>query len=259
MQKTSALFASLLTLLVAGSITSAAEWGSLKGRFIVDGTPAKPPALLVNKDQFCINAMPKNEAIVVGKDNALVNALVYVRAPLGKKVEVAPEYEAELKKKVTLDNNGCAFHPHITTVRVGQTLVVKNSDPQPVSHNTNLSLLAQNPIIPAKSQTEFAVSKDSPLPTLVNCNIHPWMKGYLVSLAHPYVAVSDNDGKFEIKNIPAGSNEFQFWHEAAGYLKNIKFNGGVADNRGRAKITVKAGETLDLGDIKVPARVLTAQ
>ena len=40
------------------------------------------------------------------------------------------------------------------------------------------------------------------------------------------MAVSGDDGTFEIKNIPAGKHEFQFWHEAAGYLKNVQFKGG---------------------------------
>jgi hypothetical protein len=176
---------------------------------------------------------------------------------LGKKVDIHPEYEAKLKDPLVLDNNGCSFHPHILMVRVGQQLIVKNSDP--VGHNTNLTLLGFNPIVPANAKTEIAVSEDSPLPSPVACNIHPWMKAWLLSLKHPYMAVSAVDGTFEIKNIPAGTNEFQFWHEAPGYLKNLKLKGGMTDTRGRAKLTIAAGQTLDLGDIKVPAGVLMAK
>jgi hypothetical protein len=82
------------------------------------------------------------------------------------------------------------------------------------------------------------------------------MKAHLVSLSHPYMAASGDDGTFEIKNIPAGQHEFQFWHEAPGYLKNMKLKAGTTDTRGRAKLTIAAGQTLDLGDIKVPAKVL---
>ena len=49
----------------------------------------------------------------------------------------------------------------------------------------------------------------------VVCNIHPWMKAYILSLDHPYMAVTGEDGTFEIKNMPAGQHEFQFWHEIA--------------------------------------------
>ena len=59
---------------------------------------------------------------------------------------------------------------------------------------------------------------------------------------HPYMAASGDDGTFEIKNMPAGKHEFQFWHETAGYLKNVKLKGGATDARGRAKLTIPAGQ-----------------
>ncbi|HEX5472885.1 MAG TPA: hypothetical protein VFW73_13420, partial [Lacipirellulaceae bacterium] len=97
-----ALTCGLLVLLLMAPAASAQGWGSLKGRFVVNGTPPKLTPLVVNKDQYCINKMPENESVVIGKDNALANAVVYLRVPLGSKVAVNPEYEAELKKPVVL-------------------------------------------------------------------------------------------------------------------------------------------------------------
>src|SRR5262249_22927018 len=153
----------------------AAGWGSLKGRFVVDGTPATLAPLNINKDpEYCNQHKPVNEEVVLGKDNSLVNAVVYLRAPLGKKVEVHPDYEAKLKEPAVLDNHFCTFHPHVLLVRVGQELLVKNSDD--VGHNTKLELFGFNPIIPAKDKTEIKASVPSTLPSPVQCNIHPWMK-----------------------------------------------------------------------------------
>lgn len=232
----------------------AAEWGSLKGRVLLDGTPAKAAPLVVNKDQFCIDKKPTNESIVVGKDNALVNAFVYLRLSTGQKTEIHPDYEAKLKEPVVVDNKGCEFHPHATLVRNGQPLLIKNSDP--VGHNTNISLFGFNQIIPANDEVKVTANHDEALPREVACNIHGWMNGYMLCQNHPYMAVSGDDGTFEIKNIPAGSHEFQFWHEAAGYLKMLKLKGATTDNRGRAKLTIPAGQTLDLGDLKVKASSL---
>ena len=65
----------------------------------------------------------------------------------------------------------------------------------------------------------------------------------------PKIVVAD-------KNVPAGKHEFQLWHESPGYLKNVKFTGGATQRQGRAELTIPAGGTLDLGEIKVPASML---
>ena len=109
-----------------------------KAASCVDGTPPKLPPLVVDKDQFCIETKPVNESVVVGKDGGLANAVVFLRLPRGGKVEVHPDYAAQLKEPAVLDNNGCSFKPHITLVRVGQPFVIKNSDP--VGHNTNIAV-----------------------------------------------------------------------------------------------------------------------
>lgn len=248
------LAALALILLTCGTTAHAAGWGSLKGRIVVDGTPPKPAPLVVTKDQFCIDKKPANESVVVGKDNALVNAVVYLRVATGKKVEVNPSYEAKLKEAVTLDNSGCMFVPHVTLVRVGQTLNIKNSDP--VGHNTNVAVFAFNQTIPTNGQTQVKASTAGALPQPVVCNIHPFMKGYVLAQDHPYMAVTGEDGTFEIKDIPAGKQDFQFWHEAGGYLKDLTLKGGKTDRRGRAELTIADGQALDLGDIKVKASAL---
>src|SRR5438045_5040694 len=123
---------SLLTLFALAATAPAAEWGSFKGRFLIDGAAPTPPALLVNKDQYCIEHKPVNDSLVVGKDNSLVNVVVFLRPPLGKKVDVHPDYEAKLKEPAVLDNHFCTFVPHIFLARVGQPIVIKNSDPPPI-------------------------------------------------------------------------------------------------------------------------------
>src|SRR3954453_9563362 len=117
---TTATVVGMLGVFALCATASAAEWGSLKGRFLIDGTAQKPAELLVNKDQYCIDHKPTNDALVVGKDNSLVNVVVFLRPQLGKKVAVHPDYEAKLKEPVVLDNHFCTFKPHIVLARLGQ-------------------------------------------------------------------------------------------------------------------------------------------
>jgi hypothetical protein len=249
----------LSVFLIMAASADAAGWGGIKGRFVVDGAPPQVPPLSVTKDEFCIQIQPKNESVVVGKDNGLVNAVVFLRVPRGGKVEVHPDYAAQLSEPAVLDNKNCSFQPHVALVRVGQPFIIKNSDPEPVSHNTNAKLIQNgvfNEIIPVGEERTKMFSKAEPLPMPVNCNIHPFMQGHVLVQDHPYMAVSGEDGTFEIKNVPAGKHEFQFWHEGRGYMKNVKFKGGVANRQGRAPLAIAAGQTLDLGDIKLPASAL---
>jgi plastocyanin len=242
----------VFTLLAAASTAHAAEWGSIKGRFVVDGAPPAVPPLKVDKDQFCIDNKPHNDTIVVGKDGSLANAVVYLFLGRRGKVEVHPDYATLSKEPVSLDNKGCSFKPHVVTVRTGQPLVIKNSDP--VGHNTNATNLF-NETIAAGEERPKTFDKPQTLPVPVSCGIHPFMKGHLLIQEHPYMAVSAEDGTFEIKNIPAGKHDFQFWHET-GYLSNVKLSSGTTDRRGRVNLTIKPGETIDLGVIKVPASLL---
>ena len=36
------------------------------------------------------------------------------------------------------------------------------------------------------------------------CDVHGWMNAYVGVLDHPYFAVTDKDGKFELKDAAAG-------------------------------------------------------
>jgi plastocyanin len=251
--------ATMAMILMAGQLT-AAEWGSLKGKFVVDGKVGEPPALNANKDpETCSKHPLVDETVVVGEGNTLANAVVFIYSR--KALEAHPDYgDAKSATPAVLDNKGCRFEPHVLAVRVGQTLQVNNSDP--IGHNTNISFIqnpAFNQLIAGSGSVTLTPAKAEPLPAAVACNIHPWMKGYAVVQQHPYVAISNDKGEFEIKNIPVGTHEFVFWHEGKGFIKNQALKGGKTDRRGRAKLKIAAGETLDLGEIKIPTAALGAK
>lgn len=240
---------------LAGGLAAAAEWGDLTGRFVFEGEPPQPQKINVNKDAACFgNPELYDESLVVAPDGGIANVVVYVRT---KNVPVHPDYEATADDKVLLDNKRGRFEPHIVLIRLSQTLVIHNSDP--CGHNSNLQPIADvgiNPLITQNGQAEHRFNRAQNIPVPVSCNIHPWMRGYVLPRPNPYMAVSAEDGTFRIEKLPAGTElEFQVWQEKAGYVTKGQLDGKPVDwNRGRFKMTLKPGNN-DLGTIKLPAEI----
>jgi len=53
----------------------------------------------------------------------------------------------------------------------------------------------------------------------VICDIHSWMKGWVIVTQNPWNAVSGADGEFEITNVTPGKHELVVWHERLGEKK----------------------------------------
>ena len=75
------------------------------------------------------------------------------------------------------------------------------------------------------------------------CDIHPWMKGQFQVFDHPFFAKTKEDGSFEIKGVPAGTQNIIIFHSTKGYINDGKAKG--------QPVVVKAGETTDIGDVKL--------
>jgi plastocyanin len=248
--------ASVAAMVMAGS-ASAAGWGNLKGKFVLDGKAPTPAKLKVDKDvEVCApgGAAPLDESLVVSEKGEIANVIValFVKAG-GKKPAIHDDYAKDLKEAKEFDNMVCRFEPRIQLVRVGQDLILKNSDK--VGHNVKGDLLVNPPFndnLPAGASLKKTLKSAEKLPALpVSCSIHPWMRGYVVVRDDPYMAVSAKDGTFEIKNIPEGEWTFRVWHERSGYIEDV--NGKKKSwDKGQVSVKVAPGKDVDLGEIKVP-------
>lgn len=192
-----------------------AGWGTLRGRFAFDGPPPTAGVLAAQvgpSDMAACGQHPiPNQTLVVDDDGGIANVVVYAR-----KVSRVHESAKELAAQpAVFDQKECVFLSHVLPVQVGQTVVVKNSDP--VAHNSNISPPGQNPfnpLIPGNGDVQYSFTKQQTEPVPVSCNIHSWMRAYIIPRKDPYVAVTADDGTFEIANLPAGEEiELQVWHE----------------------------------------------
>lgn len=254
------LFSLLLVVVLssAATLTHAAGWGNIKGKFVFDGAAPSASSLTITKDkEYCGKFSLVDERLVVNPDNkGIANVVVMLYVRRGKKVKIHPDLK-NFSGAVELDNDHCRFDPHVTFVRTGQELLIKNSDT--IGHNTKIDTFSNpstNFTVPEKGELKQTFKKPETSPVPVSCSIHPWMQGYLVIKDHPYVAVSNKDGEFEIKNLPSGKLTFVFWQEKSGYVDKVTYKGKKTRlRRGRIEIDVKDGETVDLGEIRVAADV----
>lgn len=239
-----------------GAAATGTGWGTLKGRFVFAGTPADAKALAVDKDtEVCSKDGGKlldRSLLVDPSTKGLANVVVFVRKSSRVK-ESAPADAA-----VVFDQKQCEFITPVFAARVGQEIDVHNSDP--VGHNTNIAGTSFNQLIPAGNGTLFKPAAETAMPTAVTCNIHPWMKAYIVFRKDGYVGVSAADGSFTIPDLPAGEMlEFQVWHErstgpnqALGLAKpDLKWT-----PKGRFQVKIEADEVKDIGTLEVPAAAL---
>jgi plastocyanin len=137
------------------------------------------------------------------------NIVVYVDAISGKKFDPPSQH-------VTIDQRQMAFVPKVAVVLQGTTVDFLNSDS--VAHNVYWPSVGGNKKLahnlgtwPKGEKKPFQFNDIGTVSLL--CNVHPEMSGTVVVVPTPYFAVTDRDGAFEIKNVPAGTYTLKTWSE----------------------------------------------
>jgi hypothetical protein len=208
-----------------------AGWGTVKGQVVFDGAKLPVPAVVAAaRFPACRAAGPivDEEWVVNPKNLGVKWAVVWlavddnVKAP-AKKMPVHPKLAGPKQPDAVLNIPCCVCEPHVLAMRAGQTLVFRNSSGVAHALNYQGGLLnpSGNPILNPGQEKKELGCRYSWTPINVGCNLHDWMKAYVRVFDHPYYAVTDADGNFEIKDAPAGDYYLITWHEAVG-LKGAK-------------------------------------
>ena len=190
-----------------------ADAATLTGTIKFAGAAPKMPTIQMNADPYCqsqhASAPATDEEVVVGPGGELANVLVFIKnAPAG----------ATTTTPAVIDQHGCQYHPHVQAVEVNQPIQIKNSDA--TLHNihamptVNSAFNEGQPVQGMVSTKKFDKAEITPFK--IKCDVHGWMKSYMVVLPHPYHGVSGMDGKYTIANLPPGSYTLVFWHEKYG-------------------------------------------
>jgi plastocyanin len=182
---------------------------SLSGTVKLDGGAPKAAKIDMSQDPAC-KGTNTAETIVADGGN-LANVFVYVKDGLGDRTFAVPT------QSVTIDQQGCKYHPHVLGAMVGQNIEIKNDDM--TTHNihptpqANREWNESQPPQAAPIEKSFA-REEIMLP--VKCNQHPWMRMYINVVKSPFYAVTGPDGKYEIKGLPPGDYTIAFVQEKLG-------------------------------------------
>ena len=186
---------------------------NIAGTITLKGTPGKLRVIDMTADPLCQehNRKPRPDWVITNQGR-LANAFIYVKG------ETLDTYQFEMPdSEIILNQRACYFEPHVFGLRVGQPLRIINGDP--THHNVHPTPKlnqewnqTQAPYAPPMVKTFRRAEVMIP----IKCNQHPWMKAYVGVMNHPYFAVSDGSGKFEIRGLPPGTYKLVVWHEIFG-------------------------------------------
>jgi plastocyanin len=199
--------------------------GDLTGSVLYTGKLPERPKVPVTIDQYICGQEKDAEDLVIGPKRGVQNAVVWLEnPPAGAKWPAQPD-------KVEMDQKGCVFVPRVLVVPVGGTVDFLNSDR--LLHNLH-SVSKENPTFNRTQPRNRTIPVTFTRPELVTltCDLHSWMKSWIVVAEHPFYAVSDAAGAYRIANVPPGKYKLRMWQEALGEMSRevvVGPQGGAAD------------------------------
>ncbi|MCA9076518.1 MAG: hypothetical protein KDA93_15950 [Planctomycetaceae bacterium] len=195
--------------------------GTFSGRIrLVGDVPRLEPLVkaenLSQRARKCTDEDIPDESLLVGSNGGLANVFVFP-AQLPEDIDVSPYYPSP----TPLTSRACRFVPHCSIVRVGQTVLLKNDDPIMCNvHTSPLRNPAVNQAIAPNEATGVEISYERTEPTVTRIldDLYPWKSAYQLVVDHNFATLTNDEGYFEVPELPPGEYRFVFWHEKLGYL-----------------------------------------
>jgi plastocyanin len=200
------VIACIVVCLVSGGHVCA---GDISGAVVYKGASPARTKLPVTIDQYICGKEKDAEDLVLSERRGVWNAVVWL--------ENAPNGAGWGKAlpKVEMDQKGCVFVPRVVVVPVGGTVDFLNSDR--LLHN--LHSKSKENVTFNRTQPHgrvIPVTFNKPEIVTITCDLHSWMRSWVVVAEHPFYAVTDQEGAFKIHNVPPGKYRLRMWQEALG-------------------------------------------
>ncbi|WP_437650092.1 carboxypeptidase regulatory-like domain-containing protein [Sorangium sp. So ce362] len=183
--------------------------GTIKGVVKLTGKPVEMKVPAARKDApICQDKDVVYDAVVVN-DGKLKDTFVRITVGGVQGSWKAPDAHA------VIDQKDCMYEPRVQGVVSGQQVDIKNSDR--TLHNVHSYKGSETLFNQAQPRGADPLTKtwnDGIIK--LTCDIHPWMRGFVVVTDHPFFAVSGDDGSFTIEKVPAGKYKLEAWHSRYG-------------------------------------------
>ena len=182
---------------------------TIKGAVRYMGAPLERKKVAVTIDQYICGKEKEPEDLMLSSNNGIRNAVVWLQnLPPGAK----RDWNLPPAK---MDQKQCSFIPRVVVVPVGGTVEFLNSDR--LLHNVR-SVGKENPPFNRAQPHGRAISFVFKQPEIlrVDCDLHSWMRGWVVVAEHPFYAVTNDQGEFMLENVPRGKYTLQVWQESLG-------------------------------------------
>jgi plastocyanin len=196
-------------LMASCFIASASRAEIVKGNVRYVGAPVDKKKTPVTIDQYVCGKEKEAEDLVLSSNNGIRNAIVSLHG-----VPAAAKRDWKLPP-AKMDQKQCSFTPRVIIVPVGGTVEFLNSDR--LLHNVR-STGKENPPFNRAQPHARSISFVFKQPELlrVDCDLHSWMRGWVLIAEHPFYAVTDEQGNFTLENVPPGKYTLEVWQERLG-------------------------------------------
>lgn len=194
--------------------------GRIRGVVTLTGAPPAPRSEAVFQNHDVCGKTVAVTRLAIGNGNGVRHAFVYLD-------EVKTQGKPAPRAATEVEQKGCEYGPHATTIMPGTDLEIVNDDP--ILHNVHARagtpdgpLTVFNIAQPVRGQrTKIDAPLDKPGVVSLTCEAgHPWMTAHILVAAHPYVATTNDAGEFVIDRVPVGTYPIRMWHEGV-HLKQI--------------------------------------
>ncbi len=189
--------------------TDPARSGEIQGRVVLAGDAPPARKVPITIDQYVCGTEQTAADLVVSGAREIRNVVVWLETPPPGAPSAPPPLTAPM------DQKECVFLPRIVIVPTSGTVEFLNSDR--LLHNLH-SVSTANPAFnrtQPKGRT-IPVTFGRPEIVRIDCDLHSWMRGWVVVAPHPFHALTDAQGRFKLDRLPPGSYVVRVWHERLG-------------------------------------------